>query len=95
MTDPVTTPILYNTTPTPDQIAAALRYGVTALGSMAGALGYSGVFSDDRVNMITAMVGPAAAAIAFIWGQLATRAHAKKLAVAGAAAPNSVAQAKT
>jgi uncharacterized membrane protein YfcA len=88
------TPILVNATPTPDQIASAIRYGVTAAGSIAGALGYSGVFSDKQDNTAAAMIGPMAVVIAFIWGQLVTRLRAKQLAVTAAHSPDPVAQVK-
>lgn len=87
-------PIEVNATPTPAQIAALLRQIVTVLGSIAGALGYAGVF-DDRLNLATSMIGPTSALIAIVWGQIATRATAQKLAVAADAAPDRVAVLKT
>lgn len=95
MTDPATTPIQVNATPTADQIAAALRQLVAALGAIAATLGYNGIFTDARLNHWSALAGPAAAVVAVIWGQVATRAKSKKLTIAAAAAPDSVAVVKS
>lgn len=94
MSDPVTAPIQVRATPTVAQIAAGIRVGVVALGSIAGALGYSHAFDSDMINMLSAMAGPMAGVIAFGLSQLATRSTNKKLAVTAAAAPDSVAQVK-
>ena len=94
MSDPVTTPIQVNATPTADQIAAALRQAVAAIGAIAGTLGFNGIFTDAHLNQATSLAGPIAAVVAIIWGQLATRSKAKKLTITAAAAPNSVATVK-
>jgi hypothetical protein len=87
-------PIIVNATPTADQIAAALRQGIAAVGAIAGTLGVTGIFSDAHLNQATALVGPIATVLAIVWGQLETRSKAKKLTITAAAAPNSVAQVK-
>lgn len=82
-------PIEVNASPTPAQIAALLRQIVTVVGSAAGALGYAGV--AGQLNEYLTIVGPLAAVIAVLWGQISTRSTAKKLAIAADAAPDRIA----
>lgn len=89
----MTEPIQVHATPTAAQIAAALRQIITALGSIVGALGYAGLF-ESKLNLALSLIGPASAVLAIAWGQVATRADAKKAATMAAALPDTVAQLK-
>lgn len=82
--------ILVHETPTPVQIAALLRQGVTVLGTLAGALGYAGVF-DAHVAALLGIIGPASVLIAIVWGQLVTRENAKQAAAMASQLPDRVA----
>lgn len=85
-------PIVVNASPVQDQIAAGLRVFIIAAGSVATALGYAGV--AGKLNALLLAVGPVAAAIAFLVGQLKTRALAKKAARMATLLPDSVATTK-
>lgn len=89
---PPSTPIMVNPYPTQDQIAAGIRQTILILGSVAGALGAAKVAGE--LNTLLVIVGPIAALISFVLGQLHTRSASKKLAITAAAAPNAVAQVK-
>jgi predicted MFS family arabinose efflux permease len=96
MSDPVPAPdpiIIVHGTPTQPQIAAGLRQAVLVIGAIAGALGAKGAFVDG-LNQFLTYVGPAAAAIAFVWGQYATWKHAKDAAKMATILPPNVAQTK-
>ena len=88
-------PIRYDATPTPAQLAAGARQVAGYLGAGLAAIGlFPGVveFLQRTASPEAAgALGAVATVIVFIWGQIATRKQAKKLAVTGEAAPNSVA----
>jgi hypothetical protein len=88
MSDPTVTPIIANASPAPDQIAAGLRQLVLVLGSIASALGYSKLAGE--FSSLLAIVGPLSVIVAFVWGQLHTRAAAQQKATLAAAAPNAI-----
>lgn len=93
MSDPTTTqPIVVHATPTPVQIAAALRSAVVAVGPLLGLAGYQGAVGD--ASPLLTYIGPASAVIAFLWGQYATWKHAKQAAAMANALPNRVASTK-
>lgn len=91
-------PIIVPAAASPAQIAAGARQIAIALGSIAGTLGFSGAASVlNKVGVdpqLAGVIGLVAAGVAFVWGQLATRGQAKKLATVAATAPDSVAQVK-
>ena len=76
--------------PTPAQIAAGLRQAITVIGTALSAVGFSG--AAGHLNDAVAYVGLASAIIAIVWGQLATRKQAQKLAITADAAPDKVAE---
>ena len=84
-------PIVVRCTPTVEQIQAGLRQAVSALGLIAGTLGYAGLFPDSRVNMLMAMTGPVAWAISTAFGQYATWRSGREKATMAQATPDAVA----
>ena len=79
-------PIEVNATPVPAQIEASIRQVVLMVGPLLGGIGYVGL--AGKLNDALVLAGPAAAIIAFVWGQVATRQAAKKLTITARAAPN-------
>lgn len=71
MTDPTTSPIVVNATPTVDMWQAGLRYAITAASAVLAALGYAGL--AGKASALLLAVGPVAALGAFLWGLWATR----------------------
>lgn len=88
----MTDPIQVSATPSPVQIAAALRQFVVAAGPLAGLVGYQGLAGE--ASPLLQYVGPAAALIAFLWGQYATWKHAKQAALMAEQLPDAVAKLK-
>lgn len=88
-------PIKFDATPTPAQLAAGIRQWGLIIGSALGALGLFPGIADwlEKIGSpeLAGAVGVVATVIAFVWGQVSTRKQAKKLAVAGSAAPDTVA----
>lgn len=98
MIDAAPQPIVVPASPTAPQIAAGLRQIILALGSVIAALESMGIgdkfhLSADLNNAL-GYVGGAAAVIALIWGQLATRSNAQKAAVMASALPDTTAVTK-
>jgi hypothetical protein len=74
------------------QLEAAMRQILIAVGAVAGVLGHK-----DAVGTISAsmeIVGPLAAVIAFVWGQVATRSQASKLTAVTANVSDAIAKFK-
>ncbi len=85
-------PIVVNASPTPAQISAGLRQLILAVGPLVGYLGWSG--GESTLNTALQYIGPISAVVAFLWGQLSTRSHAKKASVMATQLPNSIARTK-
>lgn len=93
MTDtPVETPIVVHATPTQPQIEAGIRQSVLVLGTVAAMAGQAKI--AGQANDLLAIAGPVAALLAFVWGQLATRRHAKQAATMAQALPDRIASVK-
>lgn len=86
MTD--TPPIVANASPAPDQIAAGLRQGVLLLAAVASTLGYTKLAGE--FSSILTIVGPIAAIVAFVWGQIHVRQASQDKKTLAAAVPDSV-----
>lgn len=85
-------PMQVNASPTPAQISAGFRQFVLAVGPLLGYLGWAG--AESALNSTLQYVGPASAAIAFLWGQWDTRHRAKQAATMASNVSDSVAQLK-
>jgi hypothetical protein len=88
-TDP---PIVANASPVPEQMASALRQLILALASIATALGYSKAAGD--LSLVLDVLGPLAAVIVIVLGQLKTRKASQNTATLAAAVPDSIAVVK-
>lgn len=89
---PTVPPIIANASPVPEQLAAALRQLILALAMVATALGYSKAAGD--LNLVLQVIGPFAAVVSIILGQLKTRVASQNTAKLAAAVPNSIAVVK-
>lgn len=87
--NPSAQPIVFNSNPVADQVAAGLRYGLLTVSAIGSALGYTH-FAGQASALLMA-VGPASVFAVFLWGQFSTRRMSKNAAAAAAAAPNTVA----
>lgn len=85
-------PIVVNGTPNAEQLAAGLRYVIMLLGGAASAVGAGHL--AGQLNALLVIVGPIAAIIAFIWGQVVTRKSSQAKTIMAAALPDSVAKIK-
>lgn len=91
-------PIIVHATPTQPQIEAALRQFIVGAGPVLTVLAATGWGEKLHLaNWATTAVGSVGAistVVAFVWGQVATRANAKKSAAMATMLPNSQAQTK-
>ncbi len=85
-------PIEVNADPARDQIEAGVRQTLLAISAVAGALGYARVAGQASALLMAS--GALAGLIAFVWGQVRTRALASKAAAMAKALPDSVARAR-
>lgn len=87
-----TPPIVVPATPTKEQIETGIQLVLTAVGSVAAALGFMHVAGD--ASALIGAAGAVAAAAAFIWGQIATRISSKQKTAMAEALPDHIARAE-
>ncbi|MDP3853139.1 hypothetical protein [Phenylobacterium sp.] len=86
MSDPdINTPISVRESPAVDQIMAAVRQVLVALGGFAVGKGWVDESTASAVTGLVLVVGP------IVWSQIAVRGRHAKLVVTAEAAPNAVA----
>ena len=90
MTD--TSPIVVNGNPVRDQVEAGLRLLLGAVGGILAALGYTG--AAGKASALLLAVGPVAALVAFVLGQIKTRSLSKRAAAMARLLPDSAAMTK-
>lgn len=94
MTDPTQTPILVSQSPVPAQFMAGVRQIMALVSAVLGALGLAHYLPFINDPAVVTGLGFAAWGVFFLWGQVATRINAKRLAIAAEHAPNEIAQIK-
>ena len=100
MTDTIVeTPIVVHATPAQPQIEAGLRQAGLVVGTVAAALGASKVAAGASIAVqlapaVASLAGFALAGLSFVWGQLATRHHAKQAAAMAVQLPDRIATVK-
>lgn len=87
MEDPIEVPA----SPIPNQVMAALRVGLMAIGTW---LTQRGFVSEGDIASLEVILPAVLTVATFAWSQWATRKNAQKAAIAAEAAPNSVAVTK-
>lgn len=85
-------PIIVNESATPAQVSAGFRQLILTLSAAASALGMAGV--AGHLNGALAFAGVVGTVGAFLWGQFATRFHAKQAAQLATMLQDSKAQTK-
>lgn len=99
MTDTTEIPIVVHADPKQVQIEAGLRQAGLVVGTLAAAMGASKVAAGASIAVqlapaIGSLAGFGLAGLSFVWGQLATRKHAKQAATMADALPDRVARTK-
>jgi hypothetical protein len=84
--------IVVNADPRVDQMAALLRQILLILAAGAGAFGYAGW--AGKFSALLVVVGPLAAVIVTVWGQLKTRSVSTKAAAMASFLPDHIATTK-